>query len=91
MTYSFCLAVLLLTSGTAQAAANNSETALLKEFDSLGGNGELLKKANELNPDTTILVVQNRLIDRRGRVEIAPEYMKRDRRRPVRKIPSVWR
>jgi outer membrane beta-barrel protein len=47
---------------------------LLKDFDTLGGNDVLLEKAKALNPDATIRVVQDRVVSRRKRMEIAPEY-----------------
>lgn len=53
---------------TAQAAD------LMKDFDSLGGNDVLLEKARALNPDSSISVVQDRIVNRRHRLEIAPEY-----------------
>lgn len=61
------LLALLVTTG-AQAGE------LMKDFDSLGGNDVLLEKARALNPDATISIVQDRIVPRRKRVEIAPEF-----------------
>lgn len=47
---------------------------LLEDFNSLGGNDVLLEKARALNPDASIRVVQQRIVNRRNRVEFAPEY-----------------
>ena len=47
---------------------------LLQDFDSLGGNAVLLERAKALNPDARIQVVQDRVVNRRLRTEIAPEY-----------------
>jgi outer membrane immunogenic protein len=47
---------------------------LLKDFDTLGGNDVLLEKAKALNPDASIRVVQDRVVSRRKRVEVSPEY-----------------
>jgi outer membrane immunogenic protein len=46
---------------------------LLKDFDTLGGNDVLLDKARALNPEATISIVQDRIVSRRKRLEIAPE------------------
>jgi outer membrane beta-barrel protein len=55
-----------------KAPAKNS--GLLKDFDTLGGNDVLLDKARELNPDQRISIVQDRIVQRRNRLEIAPEF-----------------
>jgi len=47
---------------------------LLQDFDSLGGNDVLLERAQALNPEANIRVVQDRIVDRRHRLEFAPEY-----------------
>lgn len=44
------------------------------DFDSLGGNTILLEKAKALEPDQNVSIVQVRTVDRRHRVEIAPEF-----------------
>lgn len=43
---------------------------VLKDFDSLGGNDVLLERAQRLNPETDIQVVQERVVNRRMRSEI---------------------
>lgn len=43
------------------------------EFDGLGGNAALMARARALDPEAQVSVVQNRAVDRRHRVEIAPE------------------
>lgn len=45
-----------------------------EDFDSLGGNKIILEKAQALNPETQISIVQERTVPRRNRWEIAPEY-----------------
>ena len=55
------------------AAPQKSNSGLMKDFDSLGGNDVLLDKARELNPDQKISIVQDRIVKRRNRLEIAPE------------------
>jgi outer membrane immunogenic protein len=47
---------------------------LLKDFDSLGGNSDLYKKAKALNPELSTKVIQKRIVDRRLRLEISPTY-----------------
>ncbi len=48
---------------------------LMKDFDSLGGNSDLYKKAKALNPELRTQVIQNRIVDRRLRLEISPTYI----------------
>lgn len=48
---------------------------LMKDFDSLGGNSDLYKKAKALNPELKTQVVQNRIVDRRFRLEVSPTYI----------------
>ncbi len=56
----------------------STETAmsadLMKDFDTLGGNDVLLEKAKALNPEAQIRIVQDRVVSRRRRVEISPEF-----------------
>jgi outer membrane immunogenic protein len=62
--------VLLLSSLSIGALAQTVES----EFDGLGGNKILLDKARELNPDTKVEVVQDRVVPRKNRFEFAPEF-----------------
>lgn len=63
------------TSTDTNAQASKANGGLLKDFDTLGGNDVLLDKARELNPDARISVVQNRVVNLRSRVEVAPEFV----------------
>ncbi len=45
-----------------------------KEFEGLGGNRVLLEKAKAFNPGQEVTIVQERLVPRRNRVELAPEF-----------------
>lgn len=47
---------------------------ILKDFDSLGGNSEIYEKASALNPEIKTQIIQNRIVDRRMRFEVAPSY-----------------
>ena len=47
---------------------------LEEDFDGLGGNKILIEKAQALNPEMTLSVVQPRTVSLRNRFEIAPEY-----------------
>jgi outer membrane immunogenic protein len=58
----------------ATSAKASKNSGLLKDFDTLGGNDVLLDKARELNPDQRISVVQDRIVQRRNRLELAPEF-----------------
>ena len=53
--------------------AQNSE-ATNQDFDSLGDNRIIMDKAKALNPEKEVSVVQNRIVSRRNRFEIAPEF-----------------
>lgn len=60
--------------GLSLASAPSLAQDLLKDFDTLGGNDVLLDKARALNPDSSISVVQQRIVPRRNRFEFAPEF-----------------
>ncbi len=59
---------LLILSGFANAAETQPD------FDSLGGNTIMLERARALEPQKDVRVVQTRTVDRRHRVELAPEF-----------------
>ena len=46
---------------------------VLKDFDGLGENKDLFDKAKALHPELEVTVVQKRIVDRRNRLELAPE------------------
>jgi outer membrane beta-barrel protein len=46
---------------------------VMKDFDGLGENKDLFDTAKALHPDLNVTVVQQRVVDRRMRVELAPE------------------
>lgn len=58
--------------GCFEAYAANE--GLMKDFDSLGGNKELLQQVGTGQAKVTTQVVQDRIVKRRNRVEIAPEF-----------------
>lgn len=55
-----------------------STTALAKgisnDFDTLGGNQKIIDRAKALNSSRTVRVVQNRIVDRRLRLEIGGQF-----------------
>ena len=61
------LAATLVFSGNAMAE-------IMEDFDSLGGNNVLLEKVKDMNPDTNVSIVQDRVVSRRNRFEISPEF-----------------
>ncbi len=68
--------LLKLLSISALLLSSNAFAAdLMKDFDSLGGNDVLLEKAQALNPEAEIRVVQDRVVSRRNRFELAPEFL----------------
>lgn len=46
-----------------------------EDFQGLGGNRVLLDKAKELNPEQEVSIVQERVVNRRNRVELTPEFL----------------
>ncbi len=62
------LSAMLLVSGRVAAAD------IMQDFDTLGGNDVLLEKAQALNPEAQIRIVQDRVVVRRNRFELAPEF-----------------
>lgn len=61
-------------SAPASTVAAPAGDSLEKDFDSLGGNRILMDRAKALEPETKTWVVQNRMVSREHRFEIAPEY-----------------
>ncbi len=51
-----------------------AEGGVLEDLDSLGGNDVLLERAEKLNPEKKIEVVQDRVVGRRMRSEMNLEY-----------------
>lgn len=47
---------------------------VMKDFDSLGGNNVLMDKVKAIEPDKRATIVQNRVVNRFKRVELAPEF-----------------
>lgn len=47
---------------------------ILKDFDSLGGNDVLMNRAQLLQPEKDVRVVQDRIVKRRWRHELSPTY-----------------
>jgi outer membrane beta-barrel protein len=47
---------------------------IMEDFDNLGGNNVLMEKAKALEPDANISVVQDRVVSRFRRFEVAPEF-----------------
>jgi len=64
----------MLFSSLASAKASKK---LSDDVNALGGNSTLLKLSSEINPDKKIRVVQNRLVNRESRFEVATRYAQR--------------
>lgn len=47
---------------------------VMEDFDSLGGNKVLLERAKDLNPEANVEIVQDRIVNRHHRLELAPEF-----------------
>lgn len=48
--------------------------SLMKDMDSLGGNKKLVRMARNIDPKNRVRIVQNRLVDRHGRLELGVNY-----------------
>ena len=59
---------------TNKTAVQNTNIANEVDFDALGGNEILFEKAKDLQPETTVSIVQNRTIQKKYRFELAPEF-----------------
>lgn len=64
----YFLALTLLVATSAQAAG------VLEDLESLGGNQVLLERAEKLNPDKKIEIVQDRVVKRKMRSELNLDY-----------------
>jgi outer membrane beta-barrel protein len=67
------LSIVQAVGQVAVAADNVKKEDLASDFDALGGNKTLLERAKALEPEVNVQIVQDRVVSRRNRVEIAPE------------------
>lgn len=65
--------ILLLSIGQIAFAAETTSQDISADFDALGGNKTLLERAKALEPEVEVSIVQERVVPRRNRIEIAPE------------------
>lgn len=72
--FGFRLLSLAILVAAVLVSQNTLAADLMKDFDSLGGNDVLLEKAKALNPEAQIRIVQDRVVSRRNRLELAPEF-----------------
>lgn len=68
------LLIVLLSVFQVALADEVKKEDLAADFDSLGGNKTLLERAQALEPEMNVSIVQERVVSRRNRVEIAPEF-----------------
>jgi outer membrane immunogenic protein len=73
MKRSLLLSLLVFALNAFAAEPPAQPQAAQPDFDSLGGNTILLERARALEPDKNVSIVQGRTVDRRKRVELAPE------------------
>jgi outer membrane immunogenic protein len=66
--------VVLLISSLSLTALAAEKINLKKDFDSLGGNAEIVGRAQALDPDNKVKIVQNRAVDRHNRFELGVNY-----------------
>jgi len=72
MRWTRLLQLLLVLVSLSAAAQDKQEPEA--DFDSLGGNTILLERAKALEPEKNITIVQARTVERRHRIELAPEF-----------------
>lgn len=58
----------------AASAAPAKKIDFAKDVDGLGGNEDLMKMANSLNPEAKSRIVQERIVDRHNRLEVGINY-----------------
>ncbi|MCM2282080.1 MAG: hypothetical protein NDI61_09565, partial [Bdellovibrionaceae bacterium] len=68
------LRTLILLAIAVLPAAARAEIDLSKDFDSLGGNEKLYKRAKALDPKNKVSIVQKRVVDRERRLELGVNY-----------------
>ncbi len=68
------LIIVLIALSQAMTAFGASKEEISADFDALGGNKTLLDRAQSLEPEVNVSIVQNRVVSRRNRIEIAPEF-----------------
>jgi outer membrane beta-barrel protein len=68
------LGIFLATTVQAQEAVTPATTPALSDFDSLGGNSDLLEKAKAIQGSSRVEIIQNRIVQRSKRWELSPEY-----------------
>lgn len=64
----------IVIAGLLAISANALADELMKDFDSLGGNDVLLEQTKALQGQSSTYIVQDRIVSRRHRFEISPEY-----------------
>lgn len=56
------------------AKKNNSQINVAEDVDTLGGNEDLIKMAQSLKSQTRTRIVQDRIVDRKNKIEFALSY-----------------
>ncbi|MCC6278667.1 MAG: outer membrane beta-barrel domain-containing protein [Oligoflexia bacterium] len=64
----------ILTLVVAQVSLAKPKIDIKKDFDSLGTNSAIAEKAQELDPENRVRIVQNRKVDRTNRLELGFNY-----------------
>lgn len=63
-----------LSAPAAQKSTSSKKINFAKDVDTLGGNEALMDMAESLKPETKSRIVQDRIIDRRTRLEVGVNY-----------------
>ncbi len=65
---------LLSMTATGFAADSSSNSSLKKEFQTLGDNKDVIERVKKMDSQQKVRIVQNRLVSRTNRVELAFDY-----------------
>lgn len=65
---------LFILANIAVAADSNNNSSLKKEFQTLGDNKDVIERVKKMDSQQKVRIVQNRLVDRNNRIEIAADF-----------------
>ena len=70
----FIILFSLLSITVTSLAADSSNSSLKKEFQTLGDNKDVIERVKKMDSQQKVRVVQNRLVSRTNRIELAFDY-----------------
>lgn len=66
--------IILSSLGAFAAPAKKAKVNLKQDFESLASDQAMIEKAKQMDPENKVRIVQNRKVDRNGRLEIGANY-----------------